>query len=116
MLAKNSGEFPFNLDSAVVAAAHKKDYARYIVPELGDVPVNFLTSNDSTGGNSGSPVLNSRGELVGVLFDGNYESLSSDFFFQPALTRSIHVDIRYILFVADKVNRAGNILHELAAQ
>jgi hypothetical protein len=116
VLAKNSGEFPFNLDGAVVAAAAKKDYVQYVAPELNDVPVNFITSNDSTGGNSGSPVLNSRGELVGVLFDGNYESLSSDFFFRPDITRSIHVDIRYILFIADKVNQAGNILQELAAK
>jgi hypothetical protein len=116
VLAKNSGEFPFNLDGKVVAAANKKDYASYIAPELNDVPVNFLTSNDSTGGNSGSPVLNGRGELVGVLFDGNYESLSSDFFFRPDITRSIHVDIRYILFVADKVNQASNILQELSAE
>lgn len=116
VLAKNSGEFPFDLDAKVVAAANKKNYASYITPELNDVPVNFLTSNDSTGGNSGSPVLNSRGELVGVLFDGNYESLSSDFFYQPDLTRSIHVDIRYILFVADKVNQASNVLQELTAE
>jgi hypothetical protein len=116
VLAKNSGEFPFNLDGAVVAAASNKDYAAYVAPGLNDVPVNFLTSNDSTGGNSGSPVLNGRGELVGVLFDGNYESLSSDFFYRPAITRSIHVDIRYVLFIADKVNQARNVLQELAAE
>jgi hypothetical protein len=116
VLAKNSGEFPFDLDGKVIAAANNKDYASYVAPELNDVPVNFLTSNDSTGGNSGSPVLNSRGELVGVLFDGNYESLSSDFFFRPDITRSINVDIRYILFIADKVNQAGNVLKELTAE
>jgi hypothetical protein len=116
VLAKNSGKFPFDLDAKVVAAAINKDYASYIAPELNDVPVNFLTSNDSTSGNSGSPVLNGRGELVGVIFDGNYESLSSDFFFRPDITRSINVDIRYILFVADKVNQASNILQELTAE
>jgi hypothetical protein len=116
VLAKNSGEFPFNLDPKVVAAADGQDHAAYVAPELNDVPVNFLTSNDSTGGNSGSPVLNGRGELVGVLFDGNYESLSSDFQYQPAITRSIHVDIRYVLFIADKVNQADNILQELTAE
>jgi hypothetical protein len=116
VLAKNSGEFPFNLDAKVVAAANGRDHAAYIAPELNDVPVNFLTSNDSTGGNSGSPVLNGRGELVGVLFDGNYESLSSDFYYQPAITRSIHVDIRYVLFIADKVDQADNILQELTAE
>ncbi|MCX6558753.1 MAG: S46 family peptidase [Candidatus Aminicenantes bacterium] len=116
VLEKNSGEFPFNLDAKFVAAAMNADHGAYVAPELNDVPVNFLTSNDSTGGNSGSPVLNSRGELVGVLFDGNYESLSSDFFYRPDITRSIHVDIRYVLFVADKVNQAGNVLEELAGR
>lgn len=116
MLAKNSGEFPFDLDAKMIAAANGRGRARYNDPVLGDVPVNFLTSNDSTGGNSGSPVLNGSGELVGVLFDGNYEALGSDFFYQPDLTRSIHVDIRYVLFVADQVNQAGHVLEELGAQ
>jgi hypothetical protein len=116
MLAKNSGEFPFNLDAKLVAAARSEGRGRYRDPDLDDVPVNFLTSNDSTGGNSGSPVLNGRGELVGVLFDGNYESLSSDFFFQPKVTRSIHVDIRFVLFVADQVNQAANVLRELGVE
>jgi hypothetical protein len=116
VLAKNSGEFPFNLDAKFIAAVTNEDYSSYIAPQLDDVPVNFLTSNDSTGGNSGSPVLNGCGELVGVLFDGNYEALGSDFLYQPDLTRSINTDIRYILFIADKVNQAGNILQELTAE
>ena len=89
---------------------------RHADPGLGDVPVNFLTSNDSTGGNSGSPVLNADGELVGVLFDGNYESLGSDFLYLPAVTRSIHVDMRYVRFVADQVDRAGAVLRELGLE
>jgi len=112
VLAKNSGEFPFDLDAKVTAAAGP-GRARYRDPFLGDIPVNFLSSNDSTGGNSGSPVLNGRGELVGVLFDGTYETLDSDFLFQPERTRSIHVDIRYILFIAEHVNQAINLLKEL---
>ena len=116
MLAKNSGSFPFALDAKMLAAARGRGRARYIDPLLGDVPVNFLTSNDSTGGNSGSPVLNGSGELVGVLFDGNYEALDSDFHYQPDLSRSIHVDIRYVLFVADQVNQAGNVLAELGVR
>lgn len=116
MLAKNSGEFPFDLDAKMVTAINGPGRARYNDPVLGDVPVNFLTSNDSTGGNSGSPVLNGRGELVGVLFDGNYEALDSDFYYQPDLSRSIHVDIRYVLFVADQVNQAVNVLAELGAR
>ncbi|MBE0664292.1 MAG: S46 family peptidase, partial [Candidatus Aminicenantes bacterium] len=115
MLAKNSGKFPFDLDAKMVTAINGPGRARYNDPFLGDVPVNFLTSNDSTGGNSGSPVLNERAELVGVLFDGNYEALDSDFYYQPDLSRSIHVDIRYVLFVADRVNQAVNVLAELGA-
>ncbi len=113
MIEKNSGQFPFDLDSRLVNLFRSRQYAPYSDPRLHDVPVNFLTSNDSTGGNSGSPVLNGRGELVGVLFDGNYESLSSDFLYDPAITRSIHVDIRYVLMVTDLVNRAAHVMKEL---
>jgi hypothetical protein len=116
VLAKNSGQAPFELDARFIAAAQGPGRRSHSDPALGDVPVDFLTSNDSTGGNSGSPVLNADGELVGVLFDGNYESLSSDFLYQPGLTRSIHVDIRYVLFVADQVDRAANVLRELGAE
>ncbi len=116
VLAKNSGEYPFNLGADFVASASGEKRARYSDAALGDVPVDFLTSNDSTGGNSGSPVLNADGELVGVLFDGNYESLGSDFLYQPDITRSIHVDIRYILFIADQVDRAGTVLRELGVK
>jgi hypothetical protein len=116
VLAKNRGEFPFDLGAKFVAAAQGEGRGRYGDMVLGDVPVNFLTSNDSTGGNSGSPVLNAGGELVGVLFDGNYESLASDYLYQPGITRSIHVDIRYVLFVADQVDRADAVLRELGAE
>ena len=116
VLAKNSGEAPFNLGAGFVAAASGQGVRRHADPGLGDVPVNFLTSNDSTGGNSGSPVLNADGELVGVLFDGNYESLGSDFLYLPAVTRSIHVDMRYVRFVADQVDRAGAVLRELGLE
>ncbi|MBN2345899.1 MAG: S46 family peptidase [Candidatus Aminicenantes bacterium] len=113
VLAKNRGEPPFNLSPGFLAAASGPGRARHDDEALGDVPVNFLTSNDSTGGNSGSPVLNADGELVGVLFDGNYESLGSDFLYRPDITRSIHVDMRYIRFVAEEVDRAAAVLREL---
>jgi hypothetical protein len=108
VLAKERGEAPFELTPAFRSAA--------LEPGLSGLPVNFLTSNDSTGGNSGSPVLNADGELVGVLFDGNYESLASDFRFRPELTRSIHVDMRYVRFVAERVDRAGAVLRELGLE
>jgi hypothetical protein len=116
VLAKNSGEAPFDLSASFLAAARGEGRRRHSDPELGDVPVDFLTSNDSTGGNSGSPVLNADGELVGVLFDGNYESLGSDFLYRPDITRSIHVDMRYVRFVADQVDRAGAMLRELGLE
>ncbi len=113
VIEKDTGKFPFDLDVRVVDTFNKKDYKEYIDPELNDVPVNFLTTNDTTGGNSGSPVLNAYGEVIGLLFDGNYESLSSDFYFNEEITRSICVDIRYVKFIADKVNNAKRVLKEL---
>jgi len=113
VIEKNTGKFPFDLDKRVVDTYNKKDYKKYIDPELNDVSVNFLTTNDTTGGNSGSPVLNAYGEVIGLLFDGNYESLSSDFYFNEEITRSICVDIRYVKFIADKVNNAKRVLKEI---
>ena len=73
----------------------------------------FLTNNDITGGNSGSPVLNAKGELIGLAFDGNWESMSSDVMFEPDLQRCICVDIRYVLFLVEKLGGASNIIAEL---
>ncbi|HNH49404.1 MAG TPA: S46 family peptidase, partial [Myxococcota bacterium] len=85
----------------------------YADPALGDVPLCFLTDLDSTGGNSGSATLNAKGELVGLLFDGNYESMAADWLFDPATTRSIHVDIRYILLLLDGQEQSRWIREEL---
>jgi len=78
-----------------------------------DVPVNFLSTVDTTGGNSGSPTLNAKGELVGLLFDGTYESVSSDYLFDPIKTRSIHVDSRYMLWTMAEVDGAKHLLDEM---
>jgi V8-like Glu-specific endopeptidase len=72
-----------------------------------------LSNNDITGGNSGSPVINGRGELIGIAFDGNWEAIASDFGFMPALQRTISVDIRYVLFIIDKLGGATNIVNEM---
>ena len=88
-----------------------KDYGQY--GENGIMPVCFLTNNDITGGNSGSPVINGRGELIGAAFDGNSESMSSDIKFDPTLQRTIVADIRYILFVIDKYAGAGYLIKEM---
>lgn len=90
----------------------RKDYGRY-AREDGELPTCFLTNNDITGGNSGSPVMNAKGELIGLAFDGNIESLSSDLKFNPALQRCINVDIRYVLFIIDKFGGSSYVLDEL---
>ena len=90
----------------------KRDYGRYAMAD-GNLPCCFLTNNDITGGNSGSPVLNANGELIGLAFDGNWESMSSDVMFEPDLQRCICVDIRYVLFLVDKFGGAGYLTKEM---
>jgi hypothetical protein len=88
-----------------------KDYGIY--GENGTLPINFITNNDITGGNSGSPVINSRGELIGLAFDGNWEAMSGDIAFEPELQRCIAVDARYILFIIDKFAGASHLIDEM---
>ena len=114
VVEKESGKDPFENPKGLLAAAAEPSKTRpYVDPELKDVPVNFLSTCDTTGGNSGSPTLNADGELVGLLFDGNYESIDADFVFNPPVTRSIHVDVQYMLWVMDAVDGADNLLMEL---
>jgi hypothetical protein len=80
----------------------------------GRLPVCFISNNDITGGNSGSPVLNNNGELIGIAFDGNWEAMSGDIAFEPALQRTISVDIRYVLFIIDKYANADRLIQELS--
>lgn len=77
------------------------------------MPVNFLSSADTTGGNSGSAVMNGKGELVGLNFDSTYESITKDWYFNPEITRAIHVDIRYVLWLMQYVDGAQNLLDEM---
>lgn len=114
-MAAKAGPPPFDVPDAVLeAAASPGD--RWKDPKLGDVPVNFLSTLDSTGGNSGSATLDSRGRFVGLLFDGNYEAMSADWLFNPAMTRSIHVDVRYLLWMLDEVEQADHLLRELGVE
>ena len=89
-----------------------KDYGQYGT-EDGEMVTCFLSNNDITGGNSGSPIMNARGELIGLAFDGNWESMSSDVMFEPDLQRCINVDIRYVLFIVDKFGGAGWLIDEM---
>jgi hypothetical protein len=117
VVEKETGREPFANPKALLAAAADPVKTRpYASEPLGDVPVNFLSTCDTTGGNSGSPTLNAKGELVGLLFDGNYESIDADFLFNPKVTRSIHVDVRYMLWVMDAVDGAHDLMRELGAE
>jgi hypothetical protein len=88
----------------------------YSNPAIGDVPVDFLSTVDTTGGNSGSPTLNRKGELVGFLFDGTYDSIASDFLFDAVNTRSIHADVRYMLWVMSEVDGAQHLVREMGVR
>ncbi|MFC1556564.1 S46 family peptidase [candidate division KSB1 bacterium] len=109
---KETGEDPFEVPERLRDIFTRKDFNGWYSSELGGMPVNFLSTNDSTGGNSGSPMLNANGELVGILFDGNYEAMTSDYEFSPEITRTISVDIRYVLLITEKWG-AGYILDEM---
>jgi hypothetical protein len=116
ILEKQTGAGDFNAPSRQIDAikafmASKK--SPFLDPSLKDVPVNFLSTVDTTGGNSGSPTLNAKGELVGLLFDGTYESIASDYLFDKVKTRSIHVDSRYMLWNMSVVDGATNLLKEM---
>ena len=106
------GDPEFNVQEYILDAIRSGDFGGYADPE-GILRINFLSNNDITGGNSGSPVLNGNAELIGLAFDGNWESLSGDILFEPEMQRMISVDIRYVLYVIDKVMGASNVIDEL---
>jgi hypothetical protein len=113
IVEKATNKEPFNAPAKLLQAIREKRYGVFKDPVLGTVPVNFLTSADTTGGNSGSAVMNKRGELVGLNFDSTYESITKDWYFDPVITRAIHVDIRYMLWVMKEVDHADNLLKEM---
>ncbi len=106
------GDDEFDMPNKLIDLYEKKDFGQY-ADKNGYLPVNFLTNNDITGGNSGSPVLNGKGELIGLAFDGNIEAMAGDVIFDDELQRCINVDIRYVLFLIDKLAGAGHIIDEL---
>jgi len=110
---KHTGKDPFNAPDRLLELHRKQQYGPYADPQTGEMIVNFLHTTDITGGNSGSPVINARGEYIGIAFDGNYEAMTSDWLYDPDLTRTISCDARYILFIVDQFSDATNLLQEL---
>jgi hypothetical protein len=106
------GDYEFDLPKRLIDLNEKKQYGRYASPD-GYMPVCFITNNDITGGNSGSPVINGNGELIGLAFDGNWEAMTGNIAFEPDLQRCICVDIRYVLWVMDIYSGAGYLLNEM---
>ena len=92
------------------------DFGKYTDESTGKLQLCFLTNNDITGGNSGSPMFNGKGELIGLAFDGNWDSLSGDIFFDKKLARCIGVDIRYVLYLMDKWGHADRLIKEIGAK
>ena len=111
--AKYTGEDPFDSPARQLQLIEEGFYGDYASDAVGSVPVNFLSTLDSTGGNSGSPTMNGNGELVGLLFDGTYESINADWLFDDTITRTIHVDSRYMLWVMDHVDNADRLIEEM---
>jgi len=113
ILQKDTGEDPFNSPPKLLETIRAGRFGHYAEAKLGTVPVDFLSDLDITGGNSGSPTLNGKGELVGLAFDNNWESIISDWDFLPEVTRTIHVDVRYVLWVMDFVDEADYLIEEM---
>lgn len=113
VVAKHKGQEPFDVPAEVLDAVKAKKGGPYVDEKLGEVPVDFLADLHITGGNSGSATLNAKGELVGLAFDGNYEAMASDWVFTPSITRSIHVDMRYVLWLLDGPFGGDHLLREM---
>lgn len=113
VVAKHTGEEPFDSPERLRELAQTRDFGRWVDPELKDVPVCFLAECDITGGNSGSAVMNARGELIGLAFDGNYEAMTSDWLYNTELQRTIVVDIRYVMFITEKFAGADYLIQEM---
>ena len=111
MQKENPDSYEFVVPAKLKELFEKKDFGKYGVD--GTLNICFTTNNDITGGNSGSPVINGEGELIGIAFDGNWEAMSGDIAFEPELQKCINVDIRYVLFIIDKLGGAGHLVEEM---
>ncbi|HEY0780858.1 MAG TPA: S46 family peptidase, partial [Thermoanaerobaculia bacterium] len=115
---KDTGVEPFAAPKALVAAAATSGKSRFRDASLGDVPICFMADGDTTGGSSGSPILNGRGELVGINFDRVWENVANDFGYNPDVARNISVDVRFVLWVLESLRgeAARPLLEELGVR
>jgi hypothetical protein len=113
ILQKETGVEPFASPKALLAAAKTREQSKFFDKKLGDVPVCFLTNGDTTGGNSGSPVINGKGELIGLNFDRVFENVAGDFGWNPERSRNVVCDVRYVLWVVESVLPSPSLLQEL---
>jgi hypothetical protein len=113
IVAKHTGRGEFDAPDKMIELIKAKDYGRYVAPELGTLPVDFMSTVDITNGNSGSSTLNARGEFVGLAFDGTIEGVVSDWMYDPKINRTIHVDSRFMLWTMAKVDGATRLLEEM---
>jgi hypothetical protein len=116
IVAKHTGRGEFDAPDRMVELIKARDYGRYVAPELGTLPVDFLSTVDITNGNSGSSTLNARGEFVGLAFDGTIEGVVSDWMYDPKFNRTIHVDSRFMLWTMEKVDGATRLLEEMGVK
>ncbi len=113
VIEKETGKFPFHVPPKLKALHKKADFGQYVDEKLNDIPACFLNTTNVTGGSSGSPTLNAKGEQIGIIFDMTYESVTGDFYVIPELQRTISVDIRYVLFITDKFSGATHLIAEM---
>jgi len=116
IVAKHTGRGEFDAPDKMVELIKAKDYGRWVAPSLGTLPVDYLSTVDITNGNSGSSTLNARGEFVGLAFDGTIEGVVSDWMYDPAINRTIHVDSRFMLWTMEKVDGATRLLEEMGVK
>jgi hypothetical protein len=115
-MQKADENFEYFAEPVMHELLSSKDYGKYADKLTGTLQLCFLSNNDITGGNSGSPIFNNKGELLGLAFDGNWDSLSSDIFFDRQLARTINVDVRFMLYMMDKWGHADRLLQEMGIQ
>jgi V8-like Glu-specific endopeptidase len=116
VVEKDTDEDPFDCPDKLNELWEKKDFGQWADSQMSDVPVAFTHRCDITGGNSGSPVMNAKGELVGLAFDGNYEAMTGDWQYDYDIQRTISVNIKYVLFITEKFGGANHIIKEMGLE